>query len=107
MAGTRDKKDLTFAELMEIADTLGHFRQRYVDLADLMKEKAVATVYAGNIKLLKRGLTHILKAVNAAYLAYDNALATSGPLKDESPAKKNAKTAAKNAKGVNNSTKSQ
>jgi hypothetical protein len=100
MAGTRDKKDLTFAELHEIADTLGHFRKRYVDLADLMKEKSVATIYAGNIKLLKRGLTHILKAVNAAYLAYDNALANSGPMKDN-PIKKTAAKAAKDARAAN------
>lgn len=101
MAGTRDKQNLTFSELTEIADKLAHFRKRYVDLSELMKSQEVPTIYAGNIKLLKRGLNHLLKAVNAAYLAYDKEVASSGVLKDEpTPAKKNAAKAARDARAA-------
>lgn len=88
MPGGKPKLALSRAELVDAADKLSYLAKRFQDLAEMMEITKTDSIEAGNVKMLRISVGHLVGAVNAANLAYDRARVQSGVFAKEKPRKK-------------------
>jgi hypothetical protein len=78
----KPKQPFSQADVIDAAEKLEHFAKRYRDLAQVMRDKEVKTIEAGNLKSFQLALNNIRMAINRAFEAYDRELMGSGIFAD-------------------------
>ena len=92
----REKKTLTAADLLELAEKMEHFGKRYRELAEQLGNGDPLKV--GNWTTLKTSISHIKRAVNVAYEAFDERVISTGVFADADEAELNKRPPPKKPK---------